>query len=376
MSVVADLPEVPPTLSLESIQEKLVTSVWNTLVVFAVLGAPASASRALYTGWLPAYSVHIFFTGALLIATYFRRRIPRMVRAAMVIVLLGCVSLAGMADIGLLSQASVGFVNCVVLCSLLFQTRTTIVVALLFAAAVTAIAVGFVSGYRQLAFDANVYMLAPLNWGFFLISTLLLATPVALSITVQRKSMTALLAEVERQRDLILHQATHDRLTDLPSLRLATDRLDMALHAATRNQTKVALMFIELDGFKSANDTHGHEAGDVVLKHMASRLVAAVRTTDTVARIGGDEFLVILGDLSEQRLVADTARRIIEAVSVPVAYQTSHISVGCSIGIGLYPDHAADAAALRRAADAAMYTVKRSGKNHFLFAAAPTAPPA
>lgn len=164
--------------------------------------------------------------------------------------------------------------------------------------------------------------------------------------------------------------ATHDKLTGLPALRLAADRIDMALSHAARSGDKVALLFVDLDGFKAVNDKHGHEAGDRVLAEVAARLKTCVRASDTAARIGGDEFIVVLPDLHDAAAAGEVADKIIQAVSAPIAFGAASLAVGASIGIAVFPDHAQDSIALRRAADGAMYDVKRQGKNAHAFAQA------
>ena len=188
------------------------------------------------------------------------------------------------------------------------------------------------------------------------------------AITAYQEATLNLLDEVHKQRNQIQELATHDQLTGLPSLGLAADRLEIALAAARRSGKKVALLFIDLDGFKTVNDTLGHEAGDFVLKAVAERLEKVIRPEDTAARIGGDEFILMLGGLPEEQVAARIAGRAIDAISRPFDFGGSSISVGASIGIGLFPDHANNAQTLRRVADEAMYRVKRSGKNQFAFA--------
>ena len=163
--------------------------------------------------------------------------------------------------------------------------------------------------------------------------------------------------------------ATHDYLTGLVLPGLAMEQLENVLDTARHSSKKVALLFVDLDGFKNVNDTFGHEAGDYVLKVVADRLQKAIRHNDTPARVGGDEFIVILDNLSDEQIAAEIAGRIISAISQPINCSDSSLSVGASIGIGLFPDNATDARSLRRVADEAMYVVKRSGKNRFAFAA-------
>jgi len=170
----------------------------------------------------------------------------------------------------------------------------------------------------------------------------------------------------------IRHMATHDVLTDLPSLRLGKDRLSMALGTARRHKNLAAVMFIDLDDFKAVNDAHGHAAGDNVLKEVANRLRSSVRETDTVARVGGDEFLLIATELHSSDDAARIAEKVVHLVSQPVILNhDQQATVGASVGIALYPDHGEDIDQLIKQADQAMYQVKNTGKNGFGFAILP-----
>lgn len=165
----------------------------------------------------------------------------------------------------------------------------------------------------------------------------------------------------------IRHMATHDGLTDLPTLRLANDRLSMAIHAAHRDQTTGAVMFMDLDGFKKVNDTLGHDAGDYVLKQVARRLLSLVRETDTVARVGGDEFLLIATRLHAPENASLLAEKIIESISEPFTFNGRPANIGVSIGIALFPGDGKDQDQLIKRADEAMYSIKHSGKNGYSF---------
>jgi diguanylate cyclase (GGDEF)-like protein/PAS domain S-box-containing protein len=162
--------------------------------------------------------------------------------------------------------------------------------------------------------------------------------------------------------------ANHDALTGLPSLRLCKDRLDHSLAEARRKRQMSAVMFLDLDGFKEINDRHGHEFGDLVLKATAGRIEAGIRETDTVARIGGDEFVIILSSLPEIAIAERVARNLIGQVSRPLRVERAEIEVSASIGIALYPQHGNSAEDLIHSADRAMYRIKHQGKNDFGFA--------
>jgi diguanylate cyclase (GGDEF)-like protein/PAS domain S-box-containing protein len=157
------------------------------------------------------------------------------------------------------------------------------------------------------------------------------------------------------------HLAHHDTLTGLPNRRLLTDRLEQAVAQARRKGNRVALMLLDLDDFKIINDTQGHSAGDSVLVIIAQRLRASVRESDTVARQGGDEFVVLLPEAAHIRDAITVAEKIISAVREPVTIGERQYVLGVSIGLALFPDHAPNAERLMQHADIAMYQAKRSG---------------
>ncbi|MEH6470365.1 MAG: diguanylate cyclase [Halopseudomonas sp.] len=177
-----------------------------------------------------------------------------------------------------------------------------------------------------------------------------------------------LLFERKQAEQQLQHLANHDSLTGLPSVRLAMDRLTGALAVSRRNLTQAALMFVDLDGFKKVNDNLGHRAGDLLLQGVAQRLGACVREVDTVARIGGDEFLIVLTNIEGRETAETIAKKLLEVCSLPFKLDARQAQIGISIGIALYPEHGDNADQLIKKADKAMYRVKRQGKNNLLFA--------
>ena len=163
------------------------------------------------------------------------------------------------------------------------------------------------------------------------------------------------------------HMAYHDSLTGLPNRALLSDRLDRAMLAALRFERKLAVMFIDLDRFKTINDSLGHMTGDQLLKEVASRLCRAVRASDTVARLGGDEFVVLVPGIRAADEAGQVAEKIIEALSEGFPLEGRNLHITPSIGISVYPDDGGDVEALMRNADSAMYYAKASGRNNYQF---------
>jgi diguanylate cyclase (GGDEF)-like protein/PAS domain S-box-containing protein len=161
--------------------------------------------------------------------------------------------------------------------------------------------------------------------------------------------------------------AHHDTLTKLPNRTLLLDRIQVILATARRNQTEVGIMFVDLDNFKTINDSLGHYAGDELLKRVAARVQSCLRGVDLVGRLGGDEFLVVLADLTDAEDIAPVAEKIASAISEPFSLEDQVLSVSASIGVSVYPRDGETPDSLIRNADAAMYLAKEQGRNNWQF---------
>jgi diguanylate cyclase (GGDEF)-like protein/PAS domain S-box-containing protein len=173
------------------------------------------------------------------------------------------------------------------------------------------------------------------------------------------------ISDRKRAEEQIEFHAYHDVLTNLPNRKLFMDRLSQALTRCRRYGKSLAVMFVDLDHFKTINDTLGHTAGDELLLEMSRRLRACIRDDDTVARLGGDEFTIILSELRQPEDAANVAEKILHSIEQPLTIAETPIEVSASIGIALYPVDGHDAEALLRNADSAMYRAKEAGRNTY-----------
>jgi len=204
-----------------------------------------------------------------------------------------------------------------------------------------------------------------------------LVTAAIRNISVRKKAEAHLLHKLEelsrsvsaaRTMSLqMIHSAHHDFLTDLPNRMLLNDRISQAIVLAPRHDKQVALLFLDLDGFKHINDSLGHSIGDKLLQSISGRLVASVCASDTVSRQGGDEFVVLLQEADQWADAAVIARRMLEAVARTHTIDQHELHVTASIGISVFPDDGADAETLIKNADTAMYQAKESGRHSYQF---------
>jgi diguanylate cyclase (GGDEF)-like protein len=351
------------SLSLAEIDRQLAERLWIGFIALISIATPISLLRALDTGWIPLYTIHATCFALLFVLHLLRRRIPHAVRKLIVVCYLFGMATIALFIMGILGFGSLWLVVSAYLIGTVYGTRAGwIAVAAVFGLLLLAMYL-FTHGVLDVPVDPGRYVTAPISWIMAVSMVLVLPLMLLGTLQVHRNAVMALAQESERRRLEIEHLATHDQLTGLVQRRLARDRLQMAINHARRANRKVALLYVDLDGFKQINDSHGHSTGDVVLQAVGRRLHAAIRTGDTAARLGGDEFLVILADVERLEVVGKIANRILLDIALPVEHGELRLNIGASIGIALFPDHGQDPETLERAADAAMYQVKREGKN-------------
>lgn len=359
-------------LSIEDINRKFLEDVSGALVIYSVFVLPLSIYRTWDGGWLPIHfiqiSLSLFIVGIFLI----RKNLSRALLAVHAVGIILLASVTGLYQYGILAAGfQVGLVGIFVLI-MIGNKRVIILTSLTYAVLILSISYMWVTGSITASVSADKYIILPSTWAFQIANVLFIIIILYLSahnylltlrhvITHARKQAL----ELKKQKEHIEHLANHDYLTGLPTMRLGKDRLEMAINLAHRSKSKSALLYLDLDGFKAVNDSAGHDAGDAILKAVANRMLLETRETDSCCRVGGDEFLIIVPDITEISLVKDICSRLIDVINQPVEFNGLNLSVGVSIGAAFYPDNAKDAFSLRNAADEAMYEVKNMGKNNF-----------
>lgn len=231
---------------------------------------------------------------------------------------------------------------------------------------------GFILMVAGYALDADAGMrvldsLPAMRWLAVTLNFLLVDTALTAACAFLLKGMEHALQEQRTNAAKLAHLAMHDPLTGLANRRLLQDRIDHALAKAQRDGAEVGVLLLDLDNFKNVNDSHGHELGDTLIVSVGERLQRAVRAGDTVARIGGDEFVVLLPQVDAESEVLATVERVLQAVDGAYPFVHQSLYVSASIGVAVFPRDGGDAAALLKNADTAMYRAKESGRNRFQF---------
>lgn len=354
-----------------------------TLVcVLAAIGIPLRTlllSRAINGGVVVA----VLVAACQITAFVFRRRLSSRLYEWVPVGIVLVASAVATLTLGLQGNGITYFIVGNILVAMLCSRKVVNTVFLVTVTILVLAAAGFVSGVVDVRFSPG-YASNGVVWAYAIITVATLSYSIITGISYFRDSMQHLTEQVIAQREEIAMLANHDALTGLPSLRLSRDRLAMACGRASRENLKAAVLYVDLDGFKAVNDTMGHDCGDQVLKTIALRLAQNIRAVDTAARIGGDEFMVVLSGIESQADAERVAAKLLQSISEPIpvglagereagastgqlpVQQTAQ--VGASIGIALFPDHADSAETMLTLADKAMYSVKRAAKNNYALA--------
>ena len=372
------------------------TAARRTLIERLLFGAAWMAAamlpllmwRASEVGWHGQLVVQAAAIAAAIVLGLARRRLPLALAVGALLTVTVTVGVSGVLTLGMTGTGYFWLLLSATFFAVFVSLKAGIVATALSAGVLAAAAVGFVGGVLRAPIDLQAHATSASGWVSFLVVLTVVPLVVMYAAGGIQQHLIALLAQLRAQRDELeaqrvelLRLASHDELTGLPLARLALDRLEMALHAAQRRGEKVGVLFVDLDGFKAVNDRHGHLAGDELLRAVAQRLRAAVRAEDTVARVGGDEFVVVAVEQRHRDDALRVAHKLVDEIARPFAVGGGTAHVGASVGLAMFPDDAHDAETLRRLADEAMYRAKHAGGARVATAApapvsTPAAPPA
>jgi diguanylate cyclase (GGDEF)-like protein len=362
---------LPQDPDISAVRNEFVENLWRGMLAIAVLSIPLSIARIVYSAALPLYMMHLGLAALAIVVAALRHRMPAGWRAGVLFGLLWVIGLPGIFHFGLAASGTWWLVLSGLVATTLYSPRFGMVVALLTGLVLVVAGLGFVTGVIQPAIAFEKYSVLSSSWIATILVTGIFSVLVLKSFGGYTRAIERLLVRIKVQRDEIERLSLHDPLTGLPLATLANDRLEVALHVARRAGRRVALLYVDLDGFKQVNDSFGHDAGDSVLRACAWRMRHVLRGEDTVARLGGDEFIAVVGGLSEPTQAGRVAQKLLGALAQPLEYDGRPLAVGASIGIALFPDDGQDMAALRKHADRAMYEAKRQGRNRYAWATTP-----
>ncbi|MCP4490830.1 MAG: EAL domain-containing protein [Gammaproteobacteria bacterium] len=227
----------------------------------------------------------------------------------------------------------------------------------------------FVTGHHQDEYIEKAYLAGAADYIQKPIrkTPLLSKVQVFLNLWKLRSDLDEEVQQRKNAESRVKHMASHDLLTGLYNRRGIYAELNRLIHRSERYSYTSAVIFIDLDGFKNINDRYGHVSGDLLLKQISNNLIDTIRITDTVGRMGGDEFIVLVGDIKKNVSLIDIIEKLLKATTKPLESNGNNIAVSSSIGISLYPDHGSDTATLLHHADQAMFQAKKEGENTFRF---------
>jgi len=267
---------------------------------------------------------------------------------------------------GLRDPVTIGYAGILTFAAMLNNKKQFVVLSLVIG--ITICFVGYANHINLLD-----YSHVPFSWGI-MFDLLIIYTVISYSLWVLANDLRFALSSLEienfkvnKSKKEYKRQAHYDHLTGLPNRIIALDRFNQAISHSHREQTKVAVLFIDLDNFKTVNDSLGHSIGDQLLQEIAKRLSHSIREGDTVCRLGGDEFLIILDDIQQETAITKICNFILTNIAAPINIEKHSLTTTCSIGIAISPTDGDDFDSLRKKADMAMYRAKKSGRNGFMF---------
>ncbi|MEW8027417.1 MAG: GGDEF domain-containing protein [Candidatus Thiodiazotropha sp.] len=350
------------------LHEELINKIYVIGGVLASILLVFPLMRAFETGWLDIYAVHIASYVLIVGVVMGRRRLPTGFKINTIVLLSLVNAMAGYQAFGLMAGSVFSLPIAGILLGLFSDRRLFVLFGVICLTDLMLLAWAFTTGVFEPAVNPKYLMNSASHWLTYGVGMTFFLLISMVTLQSYRQTMQDLVRQIEIQRDEITQLANYDTLTGLPTLRLAQDRLEMTLHRARRTRSHAAVLFIDLDNFKQVNDNYGHDAGDYCLKQTGQRMIGVIRSEDTVARIGGDEFLVIVDALSAPQQAELLAEKLLSSIAEPIEWKDAKFSISGSVGISLFPEHGDTPAELRCKADQAMYKAKNKRKGCFAWA--------
>ncbi|MCW8331427.1 GGDEF domain-containing protein [Photobacterium sp. SDRW27] len=341
------------------------------LILWAIISSMSlifSLIRSLDIGWSHRDVTQITIISLNILVAIHRQKYSTNQKALFLITVNLCLGIIGILTLGMFAAGIFFLPVASVIIALLYPKQVMLFFSTLSMVFMAYVGYGFTVGQLHLPVSAESLITNARHWTFYIFCMGFFFFITCSTILSYRNIVEKLLTEVKKQRDQLELLANSDQLTGLYSVRRFQERLEYCCQRCTRYKSSFALLFLDLDDFKKVNDSLGHDIGDHCLITTANRLVNTLRQTDTVCRIGGDEFVIILEDIKDPSAIAATSQKLLNAVSQPITIDKHTFQIGCSVGIALYPDHSADIPTLKKMADNAMYAAKAAGKNKFIIA--------
>ena len=337
------------------------------VIVATMIGLAISGAINLIEGDWTNLNVHVPAQLALLFALWALRKARfELANTVLLVTATASISVLVWQNSGLRDPAMIAYPAILAFASTTGSRRLFLVLLAMILLVVALVGVANLQGWHVNAVPTHT-LGSMINVSIVLSLTAFLLWLMAGDLRAALANLTAENARVRRSQARIEFLATHDSLTGLPNRILARDRFGHAIALARRHQTMAALVFLDLDNFKSVNDSLGHPQGDELLRTVGDRLTKVLRDSDTVCRQGGDEFLILLGDVRDRSDVAEIGEKLLGQLTAPFLLDGLEVSTSGSMGIAMYPDDGADFDELLKKADIAMYVAKDAGRNAIRF---------
>ncbi len=364
MSLIKDIRQTDVSELIHQQRKHAVNLLLFGIVILRLVGFPLSISRVPVTGWQPAHLVH--FVGLLvgLCLFLFRNRLRTETKAWFILVVTAAVAVIGLTTYGLFGNGMIWSVSSLFLAMAFINKRTAYLIGTVITAAVVISCYEFVYNQKSFPVDADIYHASLSAWGVAVFGAAVFSVLFVSIISMQRSQTEKLLVVLEQKNKDISHMADHDDLTGLPVYRIFVRAVEHSLEQARRENRHIAVCFIDLDNFKQVNDTFGHDAGDYILKIVADEIKNAVRASDVVSRMGGDEFVLLINS-AEIANLEELCGRLLESIAEPKVFKGQTMTISASIGVSQLTDEMETAEQLIKRADESMYSVKLKDKSNF-----------